>query len=303
MSARFSVNSGSVDRAKEELRMIAERLCTLAENIRICRSCLYISSDSASSIKASLESVREQILYEASVTEQFQRAAEYAVSRYASCEEQILGQIETAEKEAERSIDRGTDKRGVLEQIEDRLLGEDKTAAYTATTEEQHTASDKELQWKIDRIMNTEYYSKETWKRSSVEERKHILQDYMQDVSRVLGIHVKKEVIFFDEEPSDGIRTNGYYDLRQNRIYINEYMMNAYPPENSYYFMTTIVHELRHAFQGQAMEKPTEFQVDQETLDQWEDNVKNYRDSLTEGFQSYQNQPVETDARVFAGQE
>lgn len=303
MSARFSVNKGSVDRAKEELHITAGKLCTLAENIRICKNCLHLSSDSIRSVKASLESVREQILYEASVAERFQRAAEYAVSRYAFCEEQILGEIEAAEKKAERSIDRGTDKRGVLEQVEDRLLGEDKTTAFMATTEVQHEVSDKELQWKIERIMNTEYFSKETWNRSSAEERRHILQDYMQDVSRILGVHVKKKVKFFDEEPADGILTNGYYDASQNRIYINEYVMNLYPPENSYYLMTTIVHELRHAYQSQAMKKPTEFQVDQETLDQWEDNLKNYQSNLTEGFQSYQKQPVEADARIFAGQE
>lgn len=303
MSARFGVDRGSVDRAKEGLYRTAERLCTLAENIRICRSCLHISSDSINSIKASLDSVREQVLYEASAAKQLCHAAEYAVSCYAACEEKILGRTEAAEKEAERNIDKGTDKRGVLEQIEDRLFGEDKIAAFMATTEEQHAASDEELQWKIARITNTEHFSKETWKRSSMEERKHILQDYMQDVSQIFGIHVKKEVKFFDEEPVNGILTNGYYHLSQNRIYINEYVMKAYSSENSYYLMTTIVHELRHAYQSQAMEKPTEFQVDQETLDQWEDNVKNYQNSVTEGFQNYRSQPVEADARIFAGQE
>lgn len=303
MAVRFSVNRGSVDRAMEELHVTTGKLCLLSEEIRACNNSLHISSGNDSSIKASLKSVIQQVLYEASVAEQLQHAAEYAVLCYTSCEQKVLGQLEEAEKAAERSCDRGTDKRGVLEQMGDQLLGEDKTTAYTATTEEQRAAEDMELQLRIAHVMDTEYFSKNTWKNASMEERKNILQDCMNDVSQILGIHVKKEVEFFNAEPVNGLLTNGYYDPGQNRIYMNEYVINMYPPEDSYYLMTTIIHELRHAYQSQAMKKPTEFKVDQETIDQWEDNVRNYQDSLTEGFQKYRDQPVETDARVFAGQE
>lgn len=303
MAVKFSVNKGNVERTIEELYNVSGNLCILAEEIRICRDSLHISSGSAGSIKETIESVRKQILYEASLVECFQHAAEYVISRYASCENQILEKLESAEKEAERVLDRGTDKRGISEQLIDRFLGENKTAAYTATTEEQRMTADRELQLKIAHIMNTEHFSKEVWKLASVEERKNILQDYMQDISQVLGIHVKKDISFFEKEPVNGILTNGYYNLGQNRIYINEYVINTYPPGDSYYLMTTILHELRHAYQNQAMENPTDFQVDQETLDQWEENVRNYQESQTEGFREYQKQPVEADARVFAGQE
>lgn len=303
MAVKISVNKGNAGRAMEELGSISEKLCMLAEEIRICASCLHISSGSAGSIKESMESIRNQLLYEASLTKHFQHAAEYAISRYNSCENRILEKFESAEKEAERTRDRGTDKRGISEQFVDQILGEHKTAAYTATTEEQRVTADREFQLKIAHIGNAQHFSKDVWKQASIGERKNILQDYMQDISQALGVQVKKNIQFFEKEPVQGILTNGYYNLERNRIYINEYVINTYPPEDSYYLLTTILHELRHVYQNQAMKKPTDFQVDQETLDQWEENVRNYRESQTEGFREYQKQPVEADARVFAGQE
>ena len=77
--------------------------------------------------------------------------------------------------------------------------------------------------------------------------------------------------------------------------------------------MTTVVHELRHAYHHAAVDNPTRFQVSQETIDAWKDSFDNYRDtgdfmddygmSRQEAYDAYRNQDVERDARWFAGQD
>lgn len=58
---------------------------------------------------------------------------------------------------------------------------------------------------------------------------------------------------------------------------------------------------MRHAYQHAAVDNPTDYQVSQEMIDMWEENFDNYITS-EEGFDNYRNQPVEADARQFAGQ-
>lgn len=67
---------------------------------------------------------------------------------------------------------------------------------------------------------------------------------------------------------------------------------------NSYNLMGTITHELRHAYQHQAVDNPENFVVTEETIDVWETNFDNYISPSTD-FDLYQEQPVEVDAREF----
>ena len=67
--------------------------------------------------------------------------------------------------------------------------------------------------------------------------------------------------------------------------------------------MTTVVHELRHAYQHAAIDDPERYQVSQETIDAWKESFATYAQEKAKGYQSYRNIIVEKDARKFAGQE
>ena len=67
---------------------------------------------------------------------------------------------------------------------------------------------------------------------------------------------------------------------------------------DSYDLLETVSHELRHAYQNEAVDYPTKYMVSKETIDTWKKNFKNYISS-DKGYEKYRNQPVEVDAREF----
>mgnify|MGYP006900778693 CR=1 FL=1 len=61
----------------------------------------------------------------------------------------------------------------------------------------------------------------------------------------------------------------------------------------------TIVHEGRHAYQDYAIERP-EIISDQNIVQEWKDNMQDYKNAETYGLEMYLNQPVEADAWSYA---
>ena len=66
---------------------------------------------------------------------------------------------------------------------------------------------------------------------------------------------------------------------------------------------TTVVHELRHAYQHEAVRHPDKFYVTNETAKAWKESFDTYEQEQAKGYDSYRNILVERDARSFAGQD
>ena len=80
------------------------------------------------------------------------------------------------------------------------IFGKGKPDSYTATTDEQREAADEEMQKRINELLDSDKYSVETWQNATNEEKKQMLQEYMNEVEKILGVDVEDEVNFFYEE-------------------------------------------------------------------------------------------------------
>lgn len=67
---------------------------------------------------------------------------------------------------------------------------------------------------------------------------------------------------------------------------------------DSYELLGTVAHELRHAYQHEAVAHPTRFMVSQETIDAWKYNINHYISS-DDSPKGYWDQVIEVDARDF----
>ena len=164
------------------------------------------------------------------------------------------------------------------------------------------------IEYKMDRALQKKYlslmmepmYGIEKWQKSTILERKSILESFLSEMNGVLEINVNPEIEYFYNSES-GVR--GGYNPKTNKIMINEYMLST---KSSYKCMQTLVHEMRHAYQRSAVSDPGNKLVSAETIAAWEDNMQigNYKDPEEEGVtdEEYLAQPVEWDAKSFAMQ-
>ena len=170
------------------------------------------------------------------------------------------------------------------------------------------------LQSEIENILEKDRYSQSTWKNASVEERKEILNEYLQEVAAVMGLQIG-EINYTYTEASNGTYNMGSYSPSTNMISINEWVLENGGKNNiqdSYNLMYTIAHEMRHAYQHAACSNPEQFVVTEETIQSWQESIDNYRSqrgfmqegmNAEEAYNAYRNQTIERDARWFAGQD
>ncbi len=196
----------------------------------------------------------------------------------------------------------GTDKRSWWKKLWDWITGKE-PAQKEATTSEQERAADRAMKRGLWDVLQEEKYSQENWDKASVEERKQILQDYMREVIRIYGLQDVDEQISWD--PNAKYTNNsiawGYYTHDFHRVTLNEQALtDSVGSWDSYNLLATVSHELRHAYQHEAIDHPTRYMVSQETIDAWRNNFApgNYIDSNVD-YPGYRNQVVEVDARNF----
>ena len=91
----------------------------------------------------------------------------------------------------------------------------------------------------------------------------------------------------------------GYYDGES--IFVNTNHIEGPDQQPVGEMVDTIVHEGRHAYQDYATKNPG-FLDNTEVVESWQDNFDNYLDASIVGQEAYEQQPVEADARNFAGQ-
>ena len=196
--------------------------------------------------------------------------------------------------------ERGTDKRNIWQKFWDWLTRKEPDKTDT-TTLKQEKAADMAMKQELYRVLQDEKYSQENWDRLSVEERKELLQEYMNEVIRIYGLQDVDTQIIWDENATyeKNRITWGYYSPDNKNVTLNaRALTDRYSSWDSYDLLETVAHELRHAYQHEAVEHPTRFMVSTETLDTWSYNFDHYINGDTD-FDAYRAQPIEVDARDF----
>lgn len=287
--SEFSISTGNTENAAENFLSIERKIDSISNDIDDCRSNLSsMKGLTAEIIKRKLRSLQREVIESASHMSTISDALRKVNEIYIKHENNVLT------SEFSNSKTSGKDKRGWFRKFVDMLFDRKVNEEYTATTQEQEQAADREMMNRISRLADKDRYSQETWEKATLEQKKEILQDYCDEVERILGLNIKKEIKFFDKPRNDkGMYTHGQYVSSKNRIEIN---VN----ELSYYEFTTVVHELRHAYQYEAIKHPDKYRVSQETIDSWKYNYKHYIDGNVD-YPGYRAQPIEADARRFSG--
>lgn len=91
--------------------------------------------------------------------------------------------------------------------------------------------------------------------------------------------------------------SRGYFKNGENVVHVNsDVLLNS---DNLKDGVDTIMHELRHAFQHQAVNDPEKYGIPKAIAELWQDNFDNYISPAWD-LEGYYNQPVEVDARDFA---
>lgn len=185
-----------------------------------------------------------------------------------------------------------------------RVPGEDVTAA-------QEQEMDLYMKREIEKLLTQERYSEETWKAASQEERENILNEYLQEVAAIMGLEIGL-IDFKNLEATEDGYVRGKYSYTNNSVLINTWVMQDGNVSDSYVLLSTVVHELRHAYQYTACSNPEQFVVTEETIQKWQDSFDHYKGqsefmeqgmTAEEAYEAYRNQDVEVDARWFAGQD
>lgn len=312
MQDGFRVNTDRMSNQAQACRRSADDIQRIAGQIISCRDQLQLNTASTVHLKLQIGRLYDQALTNAAQMDTLAEAMDQIVQLYIACDNRIAGNAaQTAENAAVFSEDgeTGTDKRSWWRKFWDWLWKKDDIdTGYTHTSSAQEAAADAHMQQQIQRLNNNERYSEEAWANATVEERKSILSDYMREVMAIMGLDITASINFTNTPPSNGRINMGSYSHSNRTVSINEYVIANRSPESSYALLTTIVHELRHAYQHAAVDNPTRYQVSQETIDAWSESFDTYqaeyqRSVRENDIEIYRNIVVERDARWFAGQD
>ena len=322
--AEFGIRFSDVENSIEilsynavELRQIQKELTSARKNLRSLGSATY-------RINSILSRIERSVMNKALSMDSLSDALEEISAYYRSAESRIVS--------GSGSMDTADSVQDIPEQIREKVIsffnriramlvswGIVKAERQTRTpgeavTEAQEREMDLYLQGEIEELLSQERYSQETWKDASVEERKEILNEYLQDVAAVMGLQIG-EINYTYTEASNGTYNMGAYSTTSNVININEWVLENGGRNNiqdSYNLMYTIAHEMRHAYQHAACNNPEQFVVTEETIRELQESIDNYRSqrgfmqegmNAEEAFEAYRNQAIERDARWFAGQD
>jgi hypothetical protein len=280
--SNFTVNPPKLKSTAQDLENSYNKLKNYGSNVEAVKNKLASQSAFSAVIKT-LDTVYEQILDSATKANNMHKALEMIAQEYISCESTIC--------------DIPSDKRNLFQKILAALnVGDERyqDSAYYDTSQEEEYAQDCYMKEQIAALLAQSQYSEAAWNAADADGRKQMLNDFMNDVAEIYGVDINTTINFTNTPPSGGTINYGSYTNSKQRININEYIINN--RSNSYDLMNTVVHELRHAYQHQAVEHPEKFIVTQETLDRWECNFDNYVSS-GDDFDLYREQGVEIDAR------
>ena len=299
----WSIDTEKTIAVSQEIVDIAKRIDNMKSSIANVELDFMGSNRYRSSIESSINSVLDSVANEAASMNSLGEALSVIANKYRETENDICGATEYEDNSyfsSQESSSKGKDKRNIWQKFWDWLTRKS-TDDYDTTSHEQEKAADLAMKRRLWQTLQNEKYSQSNWDRSSVEERKKILQDYMDEVIEIYGLkHVKKQIRWDDSATYTDTRiTWGYYNNGTHRVTLNEQALSDSRGNwDSYDLLETVSHELRHAYQHEAVNHPTDYMVSQETIDIWRDNFRNYIQA-DDDYEGYLAQAIEVDARDF----
>lgn len=260
----FIVNTTNVNNCANDIQGYGDRIKDLQDSVRSIRLGMRHKLSAREQIDRTLRGIEERMLDEAVLMSSLDQALEHIAEAY-----------------------RSTERKLVTEGIR-------RSAGGQAVTEQQQAMMDQYMQAAIFDILQEDQFSQEAWENASIEERKEILNSFLDRMEKEMGISL--EDIQF--RSGEDLGYNGAYNYADNYIALNEEILNSGDPSGA---MTTLMHEARHAYQHAACENPDQFLVTADTIQGWQDSSDNYKSYLQDG--KYSDILSEIDAHDFAGQE
>ena len=304
--AEFGVDVDRILENSERIKNSATRINELGYSLDEIRKGGVFYASVGSMVDESVRRQFERILNEAAKMDSFANALQLIADKYCETEKLLISNI-TGEGANAQSNGLGAaseaeneDNRNWVQKFWDWITGKDSNRE--PTPEEQEKAANEAMKKQMKEVLRDSKYSKWNWEHASIEERKQILQDYMNEVIRIYGLQDVDATIHWDPDATyeRSKITWGYYSPDYHTVTLNESVLSGqYGNWDSYDLLETIGHELRHAYQYEAVAHPDRFTVSQGTLDTWKHNIDNYLDSDTYGYKAYRDQPIEVDARDF----
>lgn len=325
--AEFSIKISNVENTIEVLAHYAVQLNDIKQEVASVKSNLTRMGSASYHIYSVLSNIDRGVLEEALSMRSLSSALERISDYYRSTEGTIVSASaqSTAETMTADASSVAADAAKIIEStiraFRDILvsLGIVKAEKQIRTpgqevTEAQQREMDRYMRNEIEEILKKDRYSEKVWKDADLEERKAILNEYLQEVAAVMGLTVAPIKPTYSKM-KDGYYNLGGYSPDTDRISINTWVLQNSGQNgvvDSFYLMKTIVHELRHKYQHDACANPDQFVVTEETIQSWQESIDNYKSRIEfetengmepeEAFDAYQNQTIEIDARWFAGQ-
>lgn len=300
------IDTAKAIKSSQDIISTAKRLQAIKNDLDQVSLSRILNVSSGRSIDKALKKLRENVSSEAAKMNSLGEALQTIANAYQRTEKAILENVKQGSASTKlastelASTESGTDKRNWLGKFWD-WITKKQPDEYDTTTLEQEKAADAAMKRELWNVLQDEKYSQETWDKSSVDERKQILQDYMDEVIKIYGLKDVKPRIKWDSKATyaaDSI-TWGYYSHGMHTVTLNEQVLtDRFDNWDSYDLLETVSHELRHAYQHEAVAHPTRYMVSKETIDIWKDNFRHYIVS-DKDYDGYRAQPVEVDARDF----
>ena len=130
------------------------------------------------------------------------------------------------------------------------------------------------------------------WGNYSMEKRTELLNNYVKDIGKELGVEVQGVVV---ERLSDAYG----YNNGDGTIHLDTKIVKD--PAYLIKLIDTAAHETRHQFQFEAVQNPEKFGIDYATAQEWKVGLENYSTCGATKYDpwGYFYNPVETDARFF----
>lgn len=317
--ATYKIDSARTANAVPQLSSLGQELHNLKSQVGTVRTSLALNIHATATLKGKIRLVESSILDLAANMNTLSEALDTIINYYISTENNILSRTGYCSGAAVSDANDSSDNnwfQQFFKQLQEWLiaLGIIPDKHTIEITKAQERAHDVYMRRQIDDVLRRNRFSENTWRNSSVEERKAILNEYLQEVAAIMGLSIGQINFTYTQ----GRTVNGvtYYNMGSyndalNRVSINEWVLES-TTIDSYALMSTIVHEMRHAYQHAACENPENFNVSRETIEQWQESFDLYRSSneymrdygmtQQQAHQAYRDQAVERDARAFAGQ-
>jgi hypothetical protein len=157
------------------------------------------------------------------------------------------------------------------------------------------------LQAAVNEYLSGPSFQEALWEHLKVSEKSSLLQRMVRDLNRILGIRVQRRIRFEMLGPyHDGLSEVANYDSKTKQITVDTAFL--YSRKNSHILLRALVHEMRHAYQHEAVEMPGRYLLSDETRKQWMSDFDHPWAANNTDYATIAAHAVEYDACCFAGQ-